>query len=487
MRWQGSIDFEKAIKIDGKPHGVEHIPTLTLWSDKDIGRVIHTEDNDKVFIAGSSAWIELTPGGVGAHDHNSVYYTEGEIDNFFSGEASGKKEIDYSNVKNKPLTFTPSSHNNTSHSETYITSAGVTFENLQTNGDVGIGINQLAIGSHNHDLVYASKIHTHTESDITNLDKYTKAEVNSALSNKSNSNHIHDDIYFTQTELSSIIDNLSGADLVGATVLSGGVKTTVQGVLEELDARINTLNLNAATFEALNAIGDIGPGVDQLSAGNHTHTGVYEPKLNNPLTNGYILSSTTTGVKSWVGQYSYSLPVATDSVLGGVKQGDNVIIDGNGVISIGEYEPVITKATGFNLALGTTVGTIAAGNHLHTGVYESVITKATGFNLALGTTAGTVNTGVYESVITKATGFNLALGTTAGTVTEGNHTHTESDITDLDKYTKSQVDTKFSQLLVPSTTGLPIDTPGSGTVRFDAAGSKLYIYNGTSWVSTILS
>lgn len=41
---------------------------------------------------------------------------------------------------------TPTSHDNTYHSETYITSAGVTYENLDTNGDVGQVASTVAAG-----------------------------------------------------------------------------------------------------------------------------------------------------------------------------------------------------------------------------------------------------------------------------------------------------------------------------------------------------
>lgn len=60
--------------------------------------------------------------------------------------------------------------------------------------------------------------------------------------------------------------------------------------------------------------------------------------------------------------------------------------------------------------------------------------------------------GIYEPVFAKNTAFNANYGTGAGTVCEGNdsrlsdartptsHTHTESQITDLDKYTQAEVD-----------------------------------------------
>jgi hypothetical protein len=44
----------------------------------------------------------------------------------------------------------PSSHNNTYHSETYITSAGVTYANLNGNSSVGTGATQVAQGNHSH-------------------------------------------------------------------------------------------------------------------------------------------------------------------------------------------------------------------------------------------------------------------------------------------------------------------------------------------------
>ena len=45
-------------------------------------------------------------------------------------------------------------HDNTNHSETYITSSGVTFSNLDANSGVGTGSNQVAVGDHNHNSVY---------------------------------------------------------------------------------------------------------------------------------------------------------------------------------------------------------------------------------------------------------------------------------------------------------------------------------------------
>ncbi|MFA5636008.1 MAG: hypothetical protein WC977_08880, partial [Anaerovoracaceae bacterium] len=60
----------------------------------------------------------------------------------------------YGDLTNIPTTFTPSSHGNESHTSTFITSSGVTFENLNANGDVGTGSIQVSKGDHSHAGVY---------------------------------------------------------------------------------------------------------------------------------------------------------------------------------------------------------------------------------------------------------------------------------------------------------------------------------------------
>jgi len=50
--------------------------------------------------------------------------------------------------------------------------------------------------------------------------------------------HDHDGSYFTETELSSITDGASGADIIGATAVGAGSATTVQGILEEIESAV---------------------------------------------------------------------------------------------------------------------------------------------------------------------------------------------------------------------------------------------------------
>lgn len=102
---------------------------------------------------------------------------------------------------------------------------------------------------------------------------------------------------------------------------------------------------------------------NSYSLASHNHSGVYEPVLGNPSANGYLLSSTNAGVRSWVAPYS--LPTASASVLGGVKIGANVSI-ASGVISV--HNPVtIGTANGLSLStqeLSLALATTAASGAL---------------------------------------------------------------------------------------------------------------------------
>jgi parallel beta-helix repeat protein len=83
----------------------------------------------------------------------------------------------------------------------------------------------------------------------------------------------------------------------------------------------------------------------------------------------------------------------------------------------------VAKNTGYNLATGTTSGTVATGDHTHTGVYEPVISsKKTAFNVDFGTTHTTAaygdhtHSGVYTSVITSNTTLYVGTGQTYTTL-----------------------------------------------------------------------
>lgn len=270
-----------------------------------------------------------------------------------------------------------------------------------------------------------------------------------------------------------LTDSVNSVLPEGATSIVGGVVAAYnklhEGVYEPVIVKATGFNLALGT-----TAGTVSEGNHlhaQYSETSHLHTGVYEPVITKAT--GFNLALGTTEGTVSEGNHSHNDVYYTETEITTLLNGYSLTSHNHS----GTYEPIITKETGFNLALGTTVGTVSEGNHLHsqyseishlhTGIYEPVVTKATGFNLDLGTAMGTVSegnhlhTGVYEPVIVKETGFNLPLGTTAGTISEGNHSH--------------------STMILPVVTEQPTDTPEIGTMRFESAGA-LWIYSDSGWL-----
>ena len=64
---------------------------------------------------------------------------------------------------------------------------------------------------------FAPTSHSHTESNISDLDKYTESEVdtisgslNSTIDGKSDTSHLHDDRYYTESEVDTLLTTISG-------------------------------------------------------------------------------------------------------------------------------------------------------------------------------------------------------------------------------------------------------------------------------------
>jgi len=70
--------------------------------------------------------------GPGSGDMSKAVYDTND-----DGTVDAADSVPWDGVTDKPSTFTPASHDNTAHSETYIPASGVTYENLSANGDVG--------------------------------------------------------------------------------------------------------------------------------------------------------------------------------------------------------------------------------------------------------------------------------------------------------------------------------------------------------------
>jgi len=129
--------------------------------------------------------------------------------------------------------------------ETSSGTADVTYETLNTNGDVGTSAGQLAIGNHTHTGVYEPA----------------------------------DGTILKDADIGVTVQAYDATYLVDADI---GVNVQAYSASNALTSDI--------TYEQLNTNGDVGTTAGTLAIGNHTHTGVYEPA------DGTILKDADIGV-----------------------------------------------------------------------------------------------------------------------------------------------------------------------------------------------
>ncbi len=171
-------------------------------------------------------------------------------------------------------------------------------------------------------------------------------------------------------------------------------------------------NLVAATGRTSLGLGDsavknVGTGAGDVSAGDHVHTGVYDPA-----------GTATSAVSTHESTYNHA---------------NYNTAYGWGDHSIAGYAVASSLGGAAVLDVGTTAGTVAAGDHSHTGTYDPAGTASS----AVSTHESTYNHSNYATAYGwgnhASAGYALAsslgdaatknVGTTAGTVAAGDHAH----------------------------------------------------------------
>jgi hypothetical protein len=123
MEFNGSINFEKSITINGKPHGIEHLTSLPDFTPDDKGRIIHNETDNRLYLGTETSFmpVDSLADNLSQQLQND-YYSKTDIDSFFLPTLNNsKKQISWQNIPDKPTYFNPGTHNNDSHSEIYYT------------------------------------------------------------------------------------------------------------------------------------------------------------------------------------------------------------------------------------------------------------------------------------------------------------------------------------------------------------------------------
>lgn len=317
MVWQGKIEFKKPITIDGKPHGIEHIATLNPWTSSDEGRTVHTEDTGKLWFGTNTGWEELTPGGVGSHNHDDLYYTETEVDDMFEGKNGQKQQVNWANVINKPsYSGTDIVYNDATSSITAsnvqaaidaldsavsgINQDAATYEALAAAGDVGPGSDQVALGSHSHDA-----------STLTYSGSIAAATVEEALE-------------ALDSDISNIAVVNDAADISYDNTTSGLGATDIQAAVDELDTGVDRADL-VITREYW---------VDKSHPGTYTPTGS-RIKPFKTIADAIAVATPGTSIYVGAGTYTEDFTVPNRVSMHGAGLSKTILM-GTGTITIGD-------------------------------------------------------------------------------------------------------------------------------------------------------
>jgi len=192
------------------------------------------------------------------HLHDDRYYTETEIDaNIYTKsnmQTSGSAQLHWGNLTNKPVDFTPSVH---THSTGEIISGILPIIRGGTNNDIFADDRFIAFdGSKLASTDYSQSsfsLSTHLHDDRY----YTEGEVDSIVSNYSLSTHLHDDRYYTKSELNSgQLDSRYYIETEVDTLLGEKINkvspfTTNNFVLQTSDGQLSDAGVNISSFAPL--------------------------------------------------------------------------------------------------------------------------------------------------------------------------------------------------------------------------------------------
>lgn len=492
MKWQGTIDFTRPILLNGRPHGVESVSTLPAWQASDESRVVYTEDTEKLWVGTSSAWSELTPGGIAAHTHDDRYYTETEL------QTSGSASVHWDNLTNTP---------------TLATTSDVTYENLLANGDIGTGNDQVALGSHQH---MASAV---TYSNTTSgLDATTIQDAIDELSAETGVNF--DGITYvsksgTDTPIPTgatlgTMDNpyLTVQAAINAAQALGGYQIVFVG------PGLYTENIVLPPYVALYSYGKeptrIGTG---NTANSHTFDfsssgGRVFVKNINLRNDGLLIDHPATGaggVSVWLdnsncGAVTFNglgindyfqmmescwafgditLHSANGDIRDSFISGSLIVDDTGGVDANGDgrYGVIDVKGTEIFTSIFVTGAMYVRMGHSF--AYSSPLTID-----------GALALFEYD-VVSGPDSFSILNGATVNRLSDARDLQYDNSTSGLvAEQVQAAIDEVYTSAttpVLPLTTGAPGDSPATGTTRFDENTNTLYVYNGTSWVSTVLS
>ena len=400
-----------------------------------------------------------------AHTHDDRYYTESEVNTLLAGKAatSHGNHVPALQTANNAIFL----RNDNSWQQ--VTPANIGAEpaftkNNAFNKNFGSTAGTVCQGNDSR-LSDARTPTSHTHDDRY----YTESEVNSLLAGKSDTSHNHNTVYLGISAKAADSEKLDGIDGSGFYRQVGSTSATVGGgwmtvaecgggryhgevIVTDADSsdhsfiRIDWLRSYAdSNFSVLNIGGHVNriTGVRVLYTSSDITYGTYKLQVYVTVSSNYRVSVVNLASPSGYRSLSAVTPIIENSISGYATHG-------NQLTSLDEC----TLAAEEGIMSGGNIyeaGTALSSKYLGISAKAADSDKLDGLDSTAFATAGHNHSGVYEPIFTKNNAFNKNFGSTAGTVCQGNDSRlsdarTPTSHTHDDRYyTESEVDNKIAE------------------------------------------
>lgn len=286
--------------------------------------------------------------------------------------------------------------------------------------------------------------------------------------------------YYLASNPNGYTSNLGTVTSIGTASYATGL-TLTGGIITSS----GTISLGLTPGYVIPTPSDLFPGFGtshvRAAYGDHTHTGVYEPFLGYPASSGYVLSSTTGGVRSWVAAAgSYIHPTYTPlsaQNLSGANIFKSIVVDTIGsVTSVATRVLTLADLGYYGSQLADNYGYWALGSN-NNSVLQTITSNGYAcFNAGLGISIGQVGAvititatgggtgGGSVTSVSAGNGMNFTTITASGPVTMGTpSTLTASTLNALTANSHTHAVTGFEASLGnPSVTGYVLSSTTAG-------------------------
>ena len=401
-----------------------------------------SHNHNSLYYAKSEIDTQLSNKANASHNHNDLYYSKEEIDAQLDDKASVNIDhahtgaegdgprINYFDLLNIPLKFTPESHD---HNSLYYGKS-----------EIDTKLNNKANASHNHNSLYYAKSEIDTKlSNKANVSHnhnslyYGKSEIDTKLNNKANASHNHNDLYYSKeetynrSEIDSKISVVEGGSDEGKRTARFTIGTTQAGWTtadcdylcdgtndqEEINAAITALPATGGEIVILdgtyNITAKINVTKDNVSIRGNGNATILKRMYNSSVKEGVITLTSRSGCKianlqmegnktSYIHNNNYGiyLSSSSDNTVTGNTCNNNY---GSGIYLSESSNNTVTYNTcnnnNYGIRLSSSNNNTVTGNTCNNGSSSShgIYLSESSNNTVTGNTCNNNNRGFYLS------------------------------------------------------------------------------------------